>query len=122
MTGGDPYSRLETIAREHSLDAGAVEQIRLLLGALEAEVDPHTTVSTLAEALDVHVADGLSGLAVADLASARQFADLGILSCPSLETETRRGKVLILKGLKMENPSSFAPGCSPPRRGLPATW
>jgi 16S rRNA (guanine527-N7)-methyltransferase len=40
-------------------------------------VDPHTTVSEPAAALDAHVADSLSGLEVADLARARRVADLG---------------------------------------------
>lgn len=75
MTGSD--TRMEMLAREHSLDRGAVEQIRLLLDALAAEPDPHTTVSAFDAALDVHVADSLSGLAIADLVSARRIADLG---------------------------------------------
>jgi 16S rRNA (guanine527-N7)-methyltransferase len=49
----------------------------LLLEALLAEADPHTSVSEPAEALQVHVADSLSGLAVPELASARRMADVG---------------------------------------------
>jgi 16S rRNA (guanine527-N7)-methyltransferase len=48
-----------------------------LLEALAAEADPHTTVSAPAEALDAHVADSLSGLAVSDLGRARRIADVG---------------------------------------------
>jgi 16S rRNA (guanine527-N7)-methyltransferase len=48
-----------------------------LLEALAAEADPHTTVSAPAEALDAHVADSLSGLAVSDLGGARRIADVG---------------------------------------------
>jgi 16S rRNA (guanine527-N7)-methyltransferase len=59
------------------LSAGSNEQIRRLLDALAAEPDPHTTVSEPAAALDVHVADSLSGLAVPELASARRIADVG---------------------------------------------
>ena len=51
--------------------------MRLLLEALAAEPDPHTTVSSPAEAMDVHVADSLSGLEVESLARARQIADVG---------------------------------------------
>ena len=51
--------------------------MRLLLEALAAEPDPHTTVSEPAEALDAHVADSLSGLEVEELARARTIADLG---------------------------------------------
>ena len=48
-----------------------------LLAALAAEPDPHTTVSDPQAALDVHVADSLSGLEVAELSSARRIADIG---------------------------------------------
>lgn len=49
----------------------------MLLSALAEEPDPHTTVSAPAEALQLHVADSLSGLAVPELASARRVADVG---------------------------------------------
>lgn len=52
-------------------------QVRLLLEALAAEPDPHTTVSDPEAALEVHVADSLSGLEVPDLARARRIADVG---------------------------------------------
>ena len=48
-----------------------------LLAALAAEPDPHTTVSDPEAALEVHVADSLSGLEVPALASARRIADIG---------------------------------------------
>jgi 16S rRNA (guanine527-N7)-methyltransferase len=48
-----------------------------LLAALAAEPDPHTTVSDPEAALEVHVADSLSGLAVSELSSARRIADMG---------------------------------------------
>ena len=48
-----------------------------LLAALAAEPDPHTTVSDPEAALEVHVADSLSGLEVPELASARRIADIG---------------------------------------------
>jgi 16S rRNA (guanine527-N7)-methyltransferase len=52
-------------------------QIDLLLEALAAEPDPHTTVSDPERAREVHVADSLSGLEVPSLASARRIADVG---------------------------------------------
>jgi 16S rRNA (guanine527-N7)-methyltransferase len=52
-------------------------QIELLLDALAAEPDPHTTVSEPERAREVHVADSLSGLEVPALASARRIADVG---------------------------------------------
>jgi 16S rRNA (guanine527-N7)-methyltransferase len=48
-----------------------------LLAALAAEPDPHTTVSDPEAALEVHVADSLSGLEIPELASARRIADMG---------------------------------------------
>jgi 16S rRNA (guanine527-N7)-methyltransferase len=48
-----------------------------LLAALAAEPDPHTTVSDPEAALEVHVADSLSGLEVRELSSARRIADMG---------------------------------------------
>ena len=65
------------LSERFGLSAGSDEQIRLLLEALAAEADPHTTVSTPAEALDAHVADSLSGLEVDDLGRARRIADVG---------------------------------------------
>jgi 16S rRNA (guanine527-N7)-methyltransferase len=53
------------------------ETVQRLLEALAAEPDPHTTVSDPEAALDVHVADSLSGLEVPDLSSARRIADMG---------------------------------------------
>jgi 16S rRNA (guanine527-N7)-methyltransferase len=51
--------------------------VRRLLEALAAEPDPHTTVSDPEAALEVHVADSLSGLEVPELAAARRIADIG---------------------------------------------
>jgi 16S rRNA (guanine527-N7)-methyltransferase len=51
--------------------------VRRLLDALAAEPDPHTTVSDPEAALEVHVADSLSGLEIPELSSARRIADIG---------------------------------------------
>jgi 16S rRNA (guanine527-N7)-methyltransferase len=51
--------------------------VRRLLDALAAEPDPHTTVSDPEAALEVHVADSLTGLEVPELSSARRIADIG---------------------------------------------
>jgi 16S rRNA (guanine527-N7)-methyltransferase len=53
------------------------ETFEPLLAALAAEPDPHTTVSDPEAALEVHVADSLSGLEVSELCSARRIADIG---------------------------------------------
>jgi 16S rRNA (guanine527-N7)-methyltransferase len=49
----------------------------LLLKALAAEPDPHTTVSEPDKAREIHIADSLSGLEVRDLSHARRVADVG---------------------------------------------
>ena len=53
------------------------EAFEPLLAALAAEPDPHTTVSDPEAALEVHVADSLSGMEVPELVSARRLADIG---------------------------------------------
>ncbi len=51
--------------------------MRRLLEALAAEPDPHTSVSDPEAALEVHVADSLSGLEVRELSAARRICDTG---------------------------------------------
>jgi 16S rRNA (guanine527-N7)-methyltransferase len=63
-----------SVSRETLLGSA---QVRRLLEALAAEPDPHTTVAEPQAALEVHVADSLSGLEVSELASARRIADIG---------------------------------------------
>jgi 16S rRNA (guanine527-N7)-methyltransferase len=63
-----------SVSRETFLGSA---QVRRLLEALAAEPDPHTTVSDPEAALEVHVADSLSGLEVSELAGARRIADIG---------------------------------------------
>jgi 16S rRNA (guanine527-N7)-methyltransferase len=65
----------EALAR-HGGDPSAAAAIDRLLGALAREPDPHTSVDPL-EAVDVHVADSLAGLAVDALREARRIADIG---------------------------------------------
>jgi 16S rRNA (guanine527-N7)-methyltransferase len=48
-----------------------------VLEALAREPDPHTTVSEGEEAVDIHVADSLSGLEVPQLRSAKWIAEIG---------------------------------------------
>ena len=63
-----------SVSRETLL---ASEAVKRLLQALAAERDPHTTVSEPEAALEVHVADSLSGLEVRELSSARRICDIG---------------------------------------------
>jgi 16S rRNA (guanine527-N7)-methyltransferase len=53
------------------------ETVRRLLEALAAEPAPHTSVSDPEAALEVHIADSLSGLEVPELGRARRIADIG---------------------------------------------
>jgi 16S rRNA (guanine527-N7)-methyltransferase len=48
-----------------------------VLDALAREPDPHTAVSNPDEAVDIHIADSLSGLEVASVRDARWIADVG---------------------------------------------
>jgi 16S rRNA (guanine527-N7)-methyltransferase len=48
-----------------------------LLDALAREPDPHTTVSDPERAVDIHVADSLSGLSVPEVGAASWIADIG---------------------------------------------
>jgi 16S rRNA (guanine527-N7)-methyltransferase len=68
---------LDALVARYRLGQAAAGQIERILEALEAEPDPHTTVSEPQAALEVHVADALSGLEVDELARARRIADIG---------------------------------------------
>lgn len=61
----------------YGLPADAAGRFERLLGALEAEPDPPTTVRASAPAADRHVADSLTGLEVEGLAKAGRIADVG---------------------------------------------
>jgi 16S rRNA (guanine527-N7)-methyltransferase len=59
------------------LSASTVHQFELLLDALASEPDPHTAISDPASAVEVHVADSLSGLEVEALRAAGRVVDVG---------------------------------------------
>jgi 16S rRNA (guanine527-N7)-methyltransferase len=67
---------LATLARRWRLDAGQVDQIARVLAILAGDVGAPTTVRGAA-ALDVHIADSLSALALGCVRDARAIADLG---------------------------------------------
>ena len=69
--------RLAELARRHALDAAAVAPLSRLLDRLAEDATAPTAVREPDEAVDVHVADSLSGLAVPALGRARVVADLG---------------------------------------------
>src|SRR3954452_22307134 len=68
--------RLEALVREAGAPDAAPGQLRVLIEALSAPEAP-TTVHDPARIADVHLADSLEGLAVEDLARAREVADRG---------------------------------------------
>jgi 16S rRNA (guanine527-N7)-methyltransferase len=68
---------LSALVARYRLGTAAAGQIARILEALKAEPDPHTTVSDPQAALEVHVADALSGLEVRELVEARRIADIG---------------------------------------------
>ena len=68
---------LDRLVARYRLGGAAGAQIERILEALAAEPDPHTTVSEPQAALEVHVADSLSGLEVSELARAQRIADIG---------------------------------------------
>ncbi len=68
---------LEALAARYALPAGATDRLAALLTALAEEPDPPTTERSPEAALRAHVADGLSGLEVDELARAARVADLG---------------------------------------------
>ena len=67
---------LEALAARYDLPAASVSRFTVLLERLADPAAP-TTVHAGEEAVDVHVADSLSGLAVPALRSAARVADLG---------------------------------------------
>jgi 16S rRNA (guanine527-N7)-methyltransferase len=60
----------------HGADPAAEPALERVLEALAGEPDPHTTVDAV-DAVDVHVADSLAGLAVPALRDAKAIADIG---------------------------------------------
>ena len=67
---------IEHALARHGGRAEAAEPLDRVLGALAREPDPHTTVDPL-QAVDVHVADSLAGLALDPLREAERIADIG---------------------------------------------
>lgn len=61
----------------YGLDARQISQLEEILRTLEADEHAPTTVRTMEQALDIHVADSLVALEVEQITGARQIADLG---------------------------------------------
>ncbi|HEX8103441.1 MAG TPA: 16S rRNA (guanine(527)-N(7))-methyltransferase RsmG [Solirubrobacteraceae bacterium] len=68
--------RLTVLGEEYALAEPQIGALRVLLDLLAEDVAP-TTVHDPARAVDVHIADALSGLSVESLREAKVVADLG---------------------------------------------
>lgn len=68
---------LARLAERYGLDPSAVQQLSALLDALAADPHAPTTVREPHEALDVHIADSLVALDLAEVRGATAIADLG---------------------------------------------
>jgi 16S rRNA (guanine527-N7)-methyltransferase len=66
--------RIAELVEEYDLPPGCADQFELLLAALAAEPDPHTTVS---DPLAQHLADSLSALRVDGVRDAHSLVDIG---------------------------------------------
>lgn len=69
--------RVESLAGRYELPAGAAGALARLLSALAAEADPPTTIRDPREAIDRHLADSLSALALASVRDASSLVDVG---------------------------------------------
>lgn len=69
--------RLEALSQQYGLPPAAPGQFRTILDALEAEHSSVTTVRDPKHAVDVHIADSLTGLEVSQVRTAARIADLG---------------------------------------------
>jgi 16S rRNA (guanine527-N7)-methyltransferase len=72
-----PRRRLAQLGDQYALTSAAIERLERLLSLLADAPEPHTTVTDPSAAVDVHVADSLSGLLVPAARAARRIADLG---------------------------------------------
>jgi 16S rRNA (guanine527-N7)-methyltransferase len=73
----DGAGRLAELGRRWELDGAQVAALERLLELLASDEHAPTTVRDAATAVDVHVADSLSALALAEVRGARAVADLG---------------------------------------------
>lgn len=73
----DVAGRLAELGRRWDLDAAQLESLERVLRLLAADEHAPSTVREAGAAVDVHIADSLSALALAEVRSARTIADLG---------------------------------------------
>jgi 16S rRNA (guanine527-N7)-methyltransferase len=77
MSNDPVQARLQALAAEHDLPAAAVTQLATILELVADEPTSITTIRDPAHAVEAHVADSLSGLALEPVRSADAIADLG---------------------------------------------
>lgn len=77
MTEDPVGRRLDELAGEFSLDGAAVDALRVLLEVFATDEHAATTVRAPEDAIDRHIADGLTGLLVPAVASAERLVDIG---------------------------------------------
>jgi 16S rRNA (guanine527-N7)-methyltransferase len=70
-------SRVAALAQQHALDAAQADQLRKLLALLATDPHAPSSVTAPGEAVDVHLADSLSALAMPSVTAARRIADIG---------------------------------------------
>jgi 16S rRNA (guanine527-N7)-methyltransferase len=73
----DVAARLAELAERYALPDGATAQLALLLDLVAREPSAITAVRDPAEGVDVHVADSLVALELAEVRRSRRIADLG---------------------------------------------
>jgi 16S rRNA (guanine527-N7)-methyltransferase len=69
--------RLEELAAEYGLDGRAVQALRVLLDVYATDEHAATTVRAPEDAVDRHIADGLTGLLVPSVRRASSMVDIG---------------------------------------------
>jgi 16S rRNA (guanine527-N7)-methyltransferase len=68
---------VEAVGQHHRLDAGQLRQLQKLLERLVEDPEAPTSIRDPTEAVDVHLADSLIGLEIAELHAARSLVDIG---------------------------------------------
>jgi 16S rRNA (guanine527-N7)-methyltransferase len=90
-------ARLAALGTEHGLDEPAVVALGVLLDVLAADEHAATTVRDPTEAVDRHVADGLSGLTAPEIREARTLVDVGTgIGVPGLVLAAARPELQVV--------------------------
>jgi 16S rRNA (guanine527-N7)-methyltransferase len=69
--------RLEQLTGRYELDSDQLAQLRAILLELQNDEQAPTTVTSLDEAIEVHLADSLTALEIGDVADASRIVDIG---------------------------------------------